>query len=175
MFLFYLSVLIMRRPRIETTQELQNTDSIMFTQNSKNANKYTDGFTLIEILVSLTILAIALPPLLRVFSESGTRSASSENETTAVNLLKYKMAEIEMMGYPEGTGEDEGEFGEGSRFRWTSRIEETDTEGLLLISVTVNWLEMGKDKSMTMNTYMADRTFPEEETTQEQPQGGGGR
>lgn len=147
----------------------------MSTQNSKNANKYTDGFTLIEILVSLTILAIALPPLLRVFSESGTRSASSENETTAVNLLKYKMAEIEMMGYPEGTGEDEGEFGEGSRFRWTSRIEETDTEGLLLISVTINWLGMGKDKSMTMNTYMADRTFPEEETTQEQPQGGGGR
>jgi general secretion pathway protein I len=130
------------------------------------------GFTLIEILVSLAVLAVALPPLLSAFSQAGNQSASSENETTAINLLKYKMAEIEMAGYPEGTGEDEGEFGEGSRFRWTSRIENTDTEGLLLISVTVNWLERGRNKSMTMNTYIADRTFPEEETAQEQPQGG---
>ena len=147
----------------------------MSTQNSKTTHTYIHGFTLIEILVSLTILAIALPPLLRAFSLAGNQSASSENETTAVNLLKYKMAEIEMAGYPEGTGEDEGEFGESSRFRWTSRIEEADTEGLLLISVTVNWLERSRDKSMTMNTYMADRTLPEEETSQEQEQGGGNR
>ncbi|HIE25980.1 TPA: type II secretion system protein GspI [Candidatus Poribacteria bacterium] len=147
----------------------------MSTRRLKKTHTYTFGFTLIEILVSLTILAIALPPLLRAFSQAGNQSASSENETTAVNLLKYKMAEIEMLGYPEGTGEDEGEFGEGSRFGWTSRIEETDTEGLLLISVTVNWLERGREKSMTMNTYMADRQLPQEETSQEQSQGGGGR
>ena len=147
----------------------------MFTLNLKILHTYTRGFTLVEILVSLAILAIALPPLLRAFSQAGNQSASSENETTAVNLLKYKMAEIEMLGYPEGTVEDEGEFGEGSRFRWTSRIEDTDTEGLRLISVTVNWLERGREKAMTMNTYMADRTLPEEETSQEQPQGGGSR
>ena len=144
----------------------------MFTLNLKKL-QYTQGFTLIEILVSLAILAIALPPLLRVFSQAGVQGASSENETTAVNLLRYKMAEMEMAGYPEAAGEDEGEFGEGSRFRWKSTIEDTDTEGLRLISVTVNWLERGREKSITINTYMADRKFPAKETSSEQQQGGG--
>ncbi|MBM3239342.1 type II secretion system protein GspI [Candidatus Poribacteria bacterium] len=145
----------------------------MSAQNSK-IHTYIRGLTLIEILVSLAILALALPPLLRAFSQAGIQSAISENETTAVNLLKYKMAEMEMVGYPESTGEDEGEFGEGSRFRWKSTIEDTETDGLRLINVTVNWQERGREKSITMNTYMADRKFPEEETTQEQQPGGGG-
>ena len=140
----------------------------MLKYRQKKVSKNARGFTLIEILVSLTILTIALPPLLKVFSEAGNQSANSANETTALNLLRYKMAELEMQGYPEETGEDEGEFGEGSRFQWRSNIQETDTEGVRLVSVTVNWQERGKEKAITVNTYMADWQMPEEETDQQQ-------
>ncbi len=78
------------------------------------------------------------------------------------------MAELEMQRYPEETGEDEGEFGEGSRFQWRSNIQETDTEGVRLVSVTVNWQERGQEETITVNTYMADWQMPEEETDQQQ-------
>ena len=75
-----------------------------------------DGFTLVEILVTLPVLSIALPVLMYSFRNAAHGQAQSENRTTAVYLLKFRMAEIELIGYPD-IGEEDGEFGENSRFR----------------------------------------------------------
>ena len=58
--------------------------------------KEKDGFTLVEILVTLTILAAALPALLQAFTAATRNQALSDNSTTALYLLKFRMAEIEM-------------------------------------------------------------------------------
>jgi len=140
----------------------------MLTSLLKRTHKKQQGFTLIEIIISLAILALALPPLMRAFSQATSWRANSENETTATNLLRYKMSDIEMAGYPEETVEDEDEFGEASRFRWTSKIQDTDIEGLRMITVTILWQEEGLERSMSANTYMADKTMPEEEAATEE-------
>ena len=128
------------------------------------------GFTLVEIAVSIAILAIALPPLISAFSRSSIWQAQAENRTMALFLLKYKMAEIESEGFPD-VGEDEGEFGEESRFRWQSRVEDTDTDGLRKVTVIVTWQERGRERAVAATTYIADRTItPQEGTT-----GGGSR
>ena len=118
-----------------------------------------DGFTLVEILVTLTVLSIALPVLMYSFRNAAQGQALSENRTTAVNLLKLRMAEIELGGYPD-IGENDGEFGENSRFRWRSSVQDVtseEIEKLRRITVTIMWQEQGKEKSMSMSTYMADR------------------
>jgi len=137
----------------------------------KRTYKKQHGFTLIEIVISLAILAMALPPLMRAFSLATSWQSSSQNETTAANLLKYKMSEIEIAGYPEETVEDEDEFGEESRFRWASKIQETDTEGLRMVIITISWEERGAERSMSASTYMADKTMPETDATTGQQQG----
>ena len=117
------------------------------------------GFTLVEILVTLTVLSIALPVLMYSFRNAAHGQALSENQTTALYLLKLRIAEIELGGYPE-IGEDEGEFGENSRFRWNSSVQDMtsdEIEGLRRITVSVIWQELGREKSISMNTYMADR------------------
>ena len=127
------------------------------------------GFTLVEILVTLTVLSLALPALMFSFRDAARGQAVSENQMTALHLLKFRMAEIELHGYPD-IGDDEGEFGENSRYSWRSEVQDVESDeivGLRLVVVTVTWQEQGKEKSISMNTYMADREI------QQQGQGGG--
>ena len=124
-----------------------------------------NGFTLVEILVTLTVLSIALPVLMYSFRNAAHGQALSENQTTAIYLLKFRMAEIELGGYPD-IGEDDGEFGDNSRFRWQSSVQDVtsdEIENLRRITVTIIWQEQGKEKSISMNTYMADRTIQAQE------------
>lgn len=131
------------------------------------------GFTLIEILVSLAIIAVALPPLLRAFTNASRSQKLAANETTALYLLKFQMAQLEVEGFPE-VSEEEGEFGEGSRYTWSYTVEEVtelEVEDLRMITMTVNWQEEGKERSLSMATYIAEREMPQPESAQAQGQG----
>lgn len=136
-----------------------------------------NGFTLIEIVVTLAILSLALPTLLRAFTEAAKGQAIAENRTTALYLLKFRLAAIEAEGYPD-IGEEQGEFGEDSRFRWHSEVQDIESEeieGLRLVTVTVTWQERGKERLISTSTYLADRQIPQQQTQAgEQGQGGGG-
>ena len=131
-----------------------------------------NGFTLVEILVTLAILAAILPALLHAFTSAARNQALSDNTTTALYLLKFRMAEIEMGGYPD-VGDDTGEFGNNTRYRWSSTVEDIeseDVENIRRIQVTVTWQHRNRERSMSMNTYVADRQKPQ---TQQGQQPGG--
>ena len=121
--------------------------------------KEKDGFTLVEILVTLTILAAALPALLQAFTTATRNQALSDNSTTALYLLKFRMAEIEMEGYPD-VGQESGEFGENTRYLWRSVVEDIESEeveNIRRVTVTVTWQHKNRERSMSMSTFMADR------------------
>jgi general secretion pathway protein I len=120
------------------------------------------GFTLLEIVVALTIAAIALPVLLRSFSEGTKRQSLIENKTTALYLLKLRMSEVEMLGDLQ-VGSEEGEFGSNSRFSWATDIAESDTDGLYEVTVAVSWQERGQQKTVELITYMADKNIEQPE------------
>ena len=145
----------------------------LFRQSRDDKN----GFTLIEIVVTLAILSLALPTLLRSFTEAAKGQALAENRTTALYLLKFRMAAVEAEGYPD-IGEENGEFGEDSRFRWHSDVQDVESEeieGLRLVTVTVTWQERGRERSISTSTYLADRQMPQDQTQGgQQGQGGGG-
>lgn len=134
-----------------------------------------NGFTLIEIVVALAILSLALPTLLHSFREAAKGQALAENRTTALYLLKFRMAAIETEGYPD-IGEADGEFGEDSRFRWHSTVQDVESEeieGLRLVTVTVTWQERGEERLISTSTYFADRQMPQQAQGGQQRQGGG--
>ncbi len=133
-------------------------------RDNQNNISVENGFTLIEILVTLTILTLTMPALVRSFGQAQREQALSENKTTALYLLKYQMALIESEGFPE-IGSESGEFGEGSRYTWTSEItdvESEEIEGLRSINLTVIWQEQGKEKSISVATLMSDRQLPQQ-------------
>ncbi len=78
------------------------------------------GFTLLEVLVAFTILAVGLVALLRAFS-SGLRGLdAAEAASIAVQHARSKMAEVGSAIRLE-PGVEEGEFEDG--FRWRITIE----------------------------------------------------
>ena len=130
---------------------------------TRPASEEKDGFTLVEILVTLAILAAVLPALLQAFASAARNQGLSDNSTTALYLLKFRMAEIEMNGYPD-VGEENGEFGENTRYRWRSVVEDIDSEdveNIRRVQVTVLWIHRNRERSMSMSTYIADRQMPQ--------------
>ena len=129
----------------------------------QSTQKEKTGFTLIEILITLTILAAALPALLQAFTTATRSQGLSDDSTTALYLLKFRMAEIEMEGYPD-VGQETGEFGENTRYFWRSVVEDIESEeveNIRQVMVTVTWQHKNRERSMSMTTFMADRQMPQ--------------
>ncbi|HGJ64801.1 TPA: type II secretion system protein GspI [bacterium] len=124
-----------------------------------NNNK---GFTLLEIVVALAISAMTLPALLQAFSNGIRNYSIIENRTTAYYLLKLKMGQVEMTGYPE-VGSEEGDFGDDSRFKWATEVNNTDTDGLREVIVTISWEERGSLRSVELSTFLADRSIEQQQ------------
>ena len=121
----------------------------------------TDGFTFAEILVTITIMAAVFPALLKVFNDVSRNQRLTDNKMTALYLMKFKMAEIEINGYPE-TGESSGEFGEGSIFQWQSAVQDVQSEefdGLRRIQLTIMWDHFGQPRSISTYSFIADRSL----------------
>src|SRR5688572_8452658 len=81
------------------------------------------GFTLLEVMVAVAVVAIALVGLLRLHLVSLDNTLRSQDLTTAVLLAQGKMA---MMGAFPDAGEEQGKF-EGpelERFRWFTKVTE---------------------------------------------------
>ena len=121
----------------------------------------TGGFTFAEILVTITIMAAVFPALLKVFNDVSRNQRLTDNKMTALYLMKFKMAEIEINGFPE-TGESGGEFGEGSIFQWQSAVQDVQSEefdGLRRIQLTIMWDHFGQPRSISTYSFIADRSL----------------
>ena len=83
------------------------------------------GFTLLEVLVALTLLAIFFGALFRVFAGGLSVTRGGEAQSHAVLLAQSKLAEIGA-DHGIGPGSHFGEFehrgSEGSGYRWRAEL-----------------------------------------------------
>lgn len=96
----------------------------------KNRKKFKtkEGFTLIEIMVSLGIMSISIVTILQLFS-GGLRSIKiSDDYLRAIILARNKMFQIEKKNTI--LEEDKGRFKEDDRYKWLLSIEDYDLENL---------------------------------------------
>ncbi len=118
----------------------------------KNEKKYsvrnTCGFTLLEVMIAVAILAITLTVLYGSQTQSLSLAAEAKFNTTASFLMTEKLAEIDG-GVTEAVG-DEGDFGEDyPGFKWKIESEEAPFDGIEVLEnletplkhviVTISW------------------------------------
>ncbi len=114
------------------------------------------GFTLMEILISLMILAVSLVTVLQLFSGGLTSLYSSGNHNQAVLLAREKIEEA--LAVQAAHVEDLHDAGMVGEMRWTVLAEpfhEEETSDVLRLArlvVTVQWTDGGREKSYVLET-----------------------
>jgi general secretion pathway protein I len=118
------------------------------------------GFTLLEVLVAVAIVAIALVTFMGLHLRSLDATIRAQDLTTAVLLAQGKIAT--MGEFPE-TGEEQGKF-EGpelERFQWATAVTERTLDALdggltvtvRRLEVMVFWADGQQTRQYTLEAY----------------------
>jgi general secretion pathway protein I len=93
------------------------------------------GFTLLEVMIALSVISIALMALLGSQSQGLSLASESRFNTTASLLAQGKMADIEAVGDQRDLASDSGNFGdEFPDYAWEVSVNDVSFEGAGKIS-----------------------------------------
>lgn len=100
------------------------------------------GFTLLEVLVALTIFALTFGVLAQIFQTGLRQSTAATATSTATLLARSQLARVGVE-LPLAAGESAGETAEGLRWQTLVQLAEPPIEGQnlvpYLVEVTVAW------------------------------------
>lgn len=125
------------------------------------------GFTLLEVLLAIALLAIALPILLGLRNFDLELQERASELTDATLLAQEKLLETELSGQ-YGIGESTGEFlniplgaqptiqsaPRAVGYKWKRTIASTPLELIREIRIKVSWLRGGLEEAVEVSTYV---------------------
>lgn len=125
------------------------------------------GFTLLEVMIAVAVLAITLTVLYGSQTQSLSLAAEAKFNTKATYLAGLKIAELE--SGLAALENDEGDFGETfPNFQWKIEVDEVDLsdseilvdleEALVRVTLTIAW--EGSPYSHSVDYYLPDRGGP---------------
>lgn len=121
------------------------------------------GFTLLEMMIAVSIIAIVLTAIYRLHSQTLMMNSEARFQTMAPLLAQGKLAELELLALSD-LADGSGDFGEDlAGYSW--RVTVTDIENELLEKVQENFKKIDvtvqfNESNLTYNlgTY---RFFPD--------------
>ena len=100
------------------------------------------GFTLLEVLIALAIMAIVLAAVYRIHSQTLSMTAANRFYTLAPMLAQGKMAQLETTSSDVQTG-DSGDFGERfPGYSWSVTAEEFSSEALGEVAADLKQIDL---------------------------------
>jgi general secretion pathway protein I len=121
----------------------------MFNPSNKSA-----GFTLMEVLAAMTLLALVLPAAMKGVSIAVTLASDSIGKITAAELAENRLAEALLLEeWKNGSGR--GDFGDDyPNYRWTLETSDWSQTGLKQIDLSVTWMQRGYEKEFSLSTLI---------------------
>lgn len=112
------------------------------------------GFTLVEALATLTLIAIILPVAMRGVALATAAAGLAKRQMEAVSLAERKMAELTISG-DWNDSDLSGDFGEDyPDYRWEGEVSAWDDPLLLQLEVRVRWPWHGAERSVALTTLV---------------------
>jgi general secretion pathway protein I len=112
------------------------------------------GFTLLEVMVAVSIMAMVLVSLLGLQNRSMQDVALAEHITTATMLAKRAMVDV-ILSKPRLPAEDEGTFPEEEfkDYAWKKTIAPTPLFQVMEVRVAVLWKEGTREEVVELVSY----------------------
>ena len=110
------------------------------------------GFTLLEVMAALSVLALAMVVLLQTDGLNATRTVHADRVLGAVQLAGEKMEEV-FASLSEDLFSDNGEQDDGI-YSWERTISDTQYAGLKEVRLTVTWREGEREESFAVLAYL---------------------
>ena len=138
-----------------------------------------DGFSLLEVIVALAIMAMGFVTVLQLFSGSIRSLSLSEQYLKGTTLAHSKLGELEVNNYH--VTEFEGIFPDEKNYWWQLQISphtsprNSKENNIQLSEVTLNvlWEDAGKTRDIEMSTLKVDgATHPSSDSFLAQSFGG---
>lgn len=119
------------------------------------------GFTLLEVMVALAIVAIALSAVYKLYSQAFDMNQSARFYTTATLLAEAKLAELAAQP-PRDLGSDTGAFEDDfSDFSWQVSVTEVEAEEIALSQQSLRQIDIvithdQQGESFSLRTFRFD-------------------
>jgi general secretion pathway protein I len=98
----------------------------------------TSGFTLVEVLVALAIVAMGMAALFAALSSSADSASYLRDKTFAEWVAMNRIEEVRLAAKRPSKGKSNGEVEmAGQKWRWAEEVQETEVKGILRIDVSV--------------------------------------
>lgn len=134
--------------------------------------KRVRGFTLMEVLVALAVLAIALIAIVGASGQSVHQAAGLRERTLAHWIADNKVTELRLSNQWPDTGESDGDYDMATQhWRWTMNVVNTPDPDLRRVDVKVALADK-RDDTIATATGFVGRPVPHLQL-EPQLQGGG--
>ena len=116
------------------------------------------GFTLLETMIALAIIAVALVSLLALGNRSIGVRARLQMITQATLLAQDKMSEIETLAEMRSSADfsdDDGTFDKPfQEFNWRVSYEDTPVASVKMVTVMVLWGDETKNEYVELTSFL---------------------
>lgn len=127
---------------------------MVFSRSFWNRQARQDGFTLLEVLAALSVLAIGLVVLLQTDALNADRTLHASRLLEATQIAREKMDEAFSS---EGSALDLGTFeSEEGFFGISKTVALSEYPGVYEVKLTVGWLEGSRKRSYEVVAYLAE-------------------
>jgi len=121
------------------------------------ASSDSAGFTLLEVMIALAIIAITLVSLLGLANRSIGVNGRIQKMTQATLLAQEKMAETEVAARQGqlAPADNEGAFDKPfDEYRWRIRFQDTPISRVKQVTVTVLWGNENKNELVDIDSFI---------------------
>lgn len=119
------------------------------------------GFTLIEVMVAMTVVAFAFVGLLGLHNRNLKMIGDDQNLTQATLLARRFITEMEVVEQWPDTGVKRGEFPEVPGFFWERQVDDTELDTVRRVVLHVYWDERNPN-ACELIYFIRDRREPDE-------------